>query len=110
MSDKLPPKTPSQPYWFKMAFWAAWEGRVRFNEVVGHCRKKRASRARWRAWRAILDTGHYSVLGVARTTGFDHTSILYAMKRLNGAGPRDVHKYKGEYIRGRHSEPKQPYI
>jgi hypothetical protein len=49
--------------------------------------------ARWRAWREILDIHpQLSIAGVARVSGFDHTTILYGLRRLNGASPSEVRK------------------
>lgn len=81
--------TPSKAEWVEIASQIAREAKLRPSDVLAGCRYKKAVWARWRAWRAILEANpHYSVAGVARTSGHDHTTVLHGLQRLAGKNPR----------------------
>ena len=78
-------KAPSLAVWLAAATQAAQESGVSPSLVIGPSRKCQATWARWNAWKRILDANPaYSIAGLARTCGWDHTAILYALKRLSG--------------------------
>jgi hypothetical protein len=48
--------------------------------------------ARWRAWEELYKTGHYSISGIARASGFHHATILYGLRRVKGVTPVEAKK------------------
>jgi len=75
--------TPPYGEWLARATQAAQEGGTTVGAVMAGSQAKAAKLARWKAWKAVLDADpRYSIAGLARTTGFDHTSILYAVKKM----------------------------
>lgn len=82
---------PTSEEWVSAAAQAATEHGVRLASVVGHCRSPKAARARWAAWKTLLDENpQYSAAGVSRASGFDHTTIRSAIIRLTGKPPREA--------------------
>lgn len=74
---------PSRQEWIDAARQAAKEAEVSHREILVGERKHRVARARWRAFQAILEQNpKLSVAGVGRISGFDHTTILHGLKRL----------------------------
>lgn len=74
---------PPADEWVEIATQHALEAGLSPGEFLAGCKLRRASKARWRAWRAILDRDHrYSVAGVARVSGFDHTSVLHGLAQV----------------------------
>jgi hypothetical protein len=52
--------------------------------LMGHLSKP-VVRVRWKAFARVLNENqYYTVIGLARTSGFDHTTILYGLARLRG--------------------------
>lgn len=91
-------KAPSLALWVAMASEEAHKAGLAPSMVLGPSRKSKAVWARWRAWERILDHDlRYSFAGVARTTGWDHTTILAAMKRLQGFTAHQI-KQMGERV------------
>lgn len=83
---------PKTALWLAIAAEEATKARLPISAVVGWSKKDAAVLARWKAWRRILDSdSRISVLSLAKVCGFDHTSILYAMRRLAGESARDFH-------------------
>lgn len=69
--------------WQASALREAVRARIPLEAVTGRALEWGAVLARWRAWKRVLDADpDYSVLSLAKVSGFDHTTILYAMKRL----------------------------
>lgn len=69
--------------WHASAIREAVRARIPLEAVTGRALEWGAVLARWRAWKRVLDANpDYSVLSLAKVSGFDHTTILYAMKRL----------------------------
>lgn len=50
-------------------------------DVMGRSQKRAAAVARWRVWRALRNEGA-SYPGIAASSGFDHSTILYGIRRL----------------------------
>lgn len=87
---------PPNRVWIAAARQAAREAGVRPSLVLGDCRSRNACRARWVAWKRILDGNpRYSIAGLARVAGWDHSSILYAMRRLAGELPPSARRASG---------------
>lgn len=83
--------SPSKDEWVQIASQKAREARIRPSDVLAGCRYPAAVRARWEAWDEVLGLNpHYSIAGVARVSGFDHTTILNGLSRLRGAAARDT--------------------
>lgn len=88
LRDILAP-TPEQ--WVFVASQKATDAGIRLALVVGHSRDRVAVKARWAAWKTLLDENpQYSVAGVARAGGFDHTAIRYAMIQMTGKTVREA--------------------
>ena len=76
-------KEPSIGEWLGCAQEAALDAHLSVRVVLSHCARKRASLARWKAWRACLAAHpEYSIAGVARTSGFTHGAIIRGLRRL----------------------------
>lgn len=81
--------TPSIAEWRIAATRKAMEAKVRPEAVLGKDRERAVARARWAAWRELLDSDpNYSMAGLERVTGCDRASIMYGLKRLNGASAK----------------------
>lgn len=64
---------------------------VDYRKVLAGARLPQIVFARWRAFQRILDEfPNYSIAGLARTSGFHHSSILYGVSRLAGMSPKRV--------------------
>ena len=76
---------PSREHWINAAKMAAALENVSFKEIILGERRHAIARARWRAFKAVLDTDkRASIAGLARVSGFDHTTILHGLGRLSG--------------------------
>lgn len=74
---------PSEQEWIAIATRHAEEARIKPSKLLAGCRTKPACIARWKAWEAVLASNdNYSIAGVARVSGFDHSSIIHGLKRL----------------------------
>ncbi len=74
---------PSKSAWLKAVEMASYDAWILPEWILDGRRHKRVVRARWAAWRYLRDMNpNYSVAGMARTTGYDHTTILWGLKRL----------------------------
>jgi hypothetical protein len=59
--------------------------------LLGGCRKYKVARARWRAFKRVLDDHpRISIKRLAIASGFDHTTILHGLKRLSGASTSEI--------------------
>lgn len=75
---------PTDEEWHRIASEEAAKANIRIAHVVGPSNVRAHAQARWRAWRRILDENpHCSIAGVARVSGWDHTSLLSGLKRLD---------------------------
>lgn len=84
---------PSKAEWIALATHAATEARVRPSDVMAGSKTSAAVKARWRAWKAALELNpRYTVAGVARTSGWDHSTILHSIKRMGGVSAKDLRK------------------
>ncbi len=78
---------PSYRSWFDAACIAARDHDVLVARVVGNCRRKSTTKARWAAWHALVTKNpNYSINQIAKVGGFDHTSVLHAMRRIAEGG------------------------
>lgn len=83
--------TPEDTVWISAATVQASFARVPLREVLGYNPTRKASLARWNAFKAVLDSDdRYSVAGLSRISGFDRTSILYGLTRLSGIAAKDA--------------------
>lgn len=79
-SDK---NTPSPAEWRSIAIAKASEAKVSPKHVLGRMRGRAVVRARWKAWRTLLDADpNYSIAGLMRVTGWDRSTIAFGLKRL----------------------------
>ena len=88
--SKLALNQPPEHEWLATASQIAQEANIRPASVVGWDMSRQASQARWKAWAAMLQSGKYTIAGIARTSGVHHTSILHAMKKMKEAARNDV--------------------
>lgn len=74
---------PTDQEWIAAATYRANEGGLKPHLVIaGVCRRQHAI-ARWKAWQDLMHGNPaYTLAGVGRATGFDHTSIRYGLGRL----------------------------
>lgn len=49
--------------------------------VLGPCRQKELTRARWLAWRAAYDEGH-TVSEIGRAFNRDHTTVIHGLEQV----------------------------
>lgn len=85
--------TPSKAEWVEIASQIAREAKLRPSDVLAGCRYKAAVRARWAAWKEVLDRNpNYSIAGLGRTSGHDHTTILHGLQRLSGISAPSMRK------------------
>lgn len=74
---------PPDVVWIAAATEAAREGRLSPGKVLSGDKQPKYCEARWRAWKSVLAIDPvYSVGGLARVSGWNHTSILAGLKRL----------------------------
>jgi hypothetical protein len=84
---------PKKEEWIAVAREKALAAKVRPSDVMAGARYKKAVHARWAAWKAMQDRyPQYSIAGIARTSGWDHTTVLHSLKRLNGASAKSLRK------------------
>lgn len=50
-------------------------------KVLAGDRRAKYAQVRWRAWKTLRTAG-YSVFGIAVISGFDHTTVLHGLRRL----------------------------
>lgn len=95
----VPPKKAMQPeadVWIAAATKQANYLKVPLNQVLGYNPSRKASRARWKAWKAVLDSDpRYSIAGLARVSGFNHSSLMYGLSRLSGMTAKEASRSKG---------------
>ena len=87
MGIKIIPKRklwePSPAIWIETASRHATAARIAPREVLAGYKSWPHVHARWRAWREILETyPRLSQAGVARISGFDHTTLRSGLLRL----------------------------
>lgn len=76
-------KAPSKELWIETVRTFAAERGISLTDALAGRRHRPYVLARMKAWRAILARPEgYSIMGVARRSGFDHTTILHSQKRL----------------------------
>jgi hypothetical protein len=63
--------------------WLRSKKPISIISVFGHCRAKSIIRVRWQAWKKLRDDG-FHVYGISKASGFDHTTILHAMSKMDG--------------------------
>ncbi len=83
--------TPSKATWLAAASIAASEAGAGLVGVLAGSKLPKDIKARWAAFKIVLDANPaYSKIGLARTSGFHHSSIIYALRRLDGRSPRKI--------------------
>lgn len=81
--SREPKMEPPTEAWFDFASEEARKLNCRPADVLGPSKRRRHVVARWRAWHALKQAYPYcSVAGIARVTGYDHTTIRYGIRRL----------------------------
>lgn len=76
-------KHPSKEVWITAATLEAQKRSLKPHEVMaGYPRTHAHVAARWAAWASLLETDRYSIAGVGKTSGFNHASVIWAMRRL----------------------------
>lgn len=79
--DPLPPKW----LWITAAHEEAADGGVDPEDVLGGYKGHAVCRARWRAWKRILDLPDgYSARGLAKVCGWSSSDISYGVRRVGG--------------------------
>lgn len=74
---------PTSDEWIQAASVEAAQAGVRVGDVLAGDRRPGPCVARWRAWKRVLDSNpRYSIIGVARISGFDHSTIIVSQRRL----------------------------
>lgn len=93
----LPKKTsrkfrePERQAWIEAAKLAADACDVSHLEILRGERRYPVARARWHAFKIVLDSDpRVSIVGLGRIAGYDHTAIMYGLKRLSGASRSEV--------------------
>lgn len=82
---------PPHQVWVNAAKAEAAASGVKAKEIICGVKRQPVAEARWRAFRAVLDQHpECSIYGLARVSGFDHTSILHGLARLQGKSANDV--------------------
>lgn len=82
---------PKKEEWIAVAREHALAAKVRPSDVMAGARYKTAVAARWAAWQAMRERyPHYSIAGIARTSGHDWTTVLHGFKRLSGATAKSL--------------------
>lgn len=79
---------PPVSAWLSAAHAAARETLTKPSDVLAGSTKGRCALARRIAWQAVLDAfPDVSIAGLARVSGFDHTSILSSLGRRKASRP-----------------------
>lgn len=98
-----------QRRWIAAATEQAKLAEIHPSLLLGGCRKHKVARARWAAFKQVLDNNpRLSIKRLAETSGFDHTSILHGLKRLSGASVSEI-KFGGT-ASGRRPVTSRPQI
>jgi hypothetical protein len=78
---------PTADEWLAIATKQAIAANVKPSKLLAGCRTKKACVARWKAWKEILASNdNYSIAGVARVAGYDHSSVIHGVRRLESMG------------------------
>lgn len=81
--NMAPQFEPPASEWIRVATQCAILAGACPKRVISGERTGALSRVRWRAFRHLLDSNpNWSAAGLGRVSGFDHTSILRGMRRL----------------------------
>lgn len=99
--------------WKGIIYQVCLEHRVKIAEVMSNSRQRHIVACRWEIIRRMRATpGHngkpVSLPIIGRRLGIDHSSVLYALKRLDGVSPRDARLHISRYDDGaRHRRNKR---
>jgi len=75
--------TPTEGEWLGAAARASIQANIHVKHILSGSRIRSHVRARWAAWRALLDSNQqFSMKGVGEVSGFDHSSVMNGMQRL----------------------------
>jgi len=85
---------PSKSSWVAAATLAAEREGVSVCAVLAGSRKAAAVRARWSAWAAMMENSRHSLPQMAEVTGFDHTTIMYGLRRAAGASSSQARSHR----------------
>jgi len=78
---------PTFQEWHAIASETAQEFGLRPSTILGPAQTSRVCTVRWEAWRRLKASNpRFSLAGIGRTTGFDHTSVRYGLMRLAEGG------------------------
>ena len=77
---------PSKERWVKAVLANSEAMGVDPMTVLARSRGKMPTAVRWAAWAELEAEGKYSVSGIAKTSGYDHTSVIWALRNV-GRGP-----------------------
>lgn len=76
---------PRRADWIRVVSAHAKAQQLAPREVMAGRKFRPAVIARWRAFQQMLDEfPNMSMAGLGRVSGFDHTSILHGLRRING--------------------------
>lgn len=74
---------PTKQDWIDIASTQAEAARINKVKLLAGERKRVYSEARWRAWRDLMALHpHISMAGMARVSGFHHTSVINGLRQL----------------------------
>lgn len=66
---------------------------IAIGPILSGSRLRKVTHARWLAFKTILEAHpEYTIAGLARTSGFHHSSIMHGLSRLAGALPNHIEK------------------
>ena len=81
-------KTPSAKHWCRVATEEAEAAGLDPVKLLAGEKSKGYPLARWKAFARLKNEDpDYSLSGMARVSSFDHASIRYGLRRLQGHGP-----------------------
>lgn len=76
---------PTDGEWIGAAMAEGELAGVNYKRILGGDRQAPVALARWKAFKRILDEyPNYSVAGLARTSGYHHSTVMYGIRRLEG--------------------------
>ena len=93
---------PTQGEWIGVVNECAAAAGIEPSAILGGSRHRPVGRARWQAFKTLLDRyPNYSIAGLARTSGFHHSSILYGLSRFAGTTPKSARIGNSSRVSGR---------
>ncbi len=78
-------KQPSQSHWQRVATQEAEAAGLDPVKLLAGVKTRGYPQARWRAWARLKAEDHrYSLIGIGRVSGFDHSSVHHGLNRISG--------------------------